>query len=86
MQRRLSRAEIEQLTHRYRKGASIDGLASRYEVDWTTVIHHLNHAGSGSSSTRVIPIGTSVTRCRGGAAFEVHDPFARGHQRVIRDE
>ena len=45
MQRRLSRAEIGQLIHRYRDGASIDGLAGRYEVHRTTVIHHLDQAG-----------------------------------------
>lgn len=45
VQRRLSAAELEQLIHLYRQGLSIDALACRYEVDRTTVIHHLDRAG-----------------------------------------
>jgi hypothetical protein len=45
VQRRLTKAEIEQLIDRYRKGVSIDGLARRYEVHRTTVIHCLDRAG-----------------------------------------
>ncbi len=44
MQRRLSRAEIQQLIQFYREGASSDGLARRYQVHRTTVIHHLDQA------------------------------------------
>lgn len=45
VQRRLCRAEIEQLIHLYHEGGSIDGLARRYEVHRTTVVHHLDQAG-----------------------------------------
>ena len=45
MQRRLSQAEIEQLSQLYREGAAIDGLARRYEVHRTTIIHHLDRTG-----------------------------------------
>ncbi len=46
VQRRLSRAEIEQLIQHYREGASINDLAGRrYHLHRTTVIHHLDQAG-----------------------------------------
>ena len=45
VQRRLASTEIEQLIHLYRRGASIDALAPRYEVHRTTVIHQLDRAG-----------------------------------------
>ena len=45
VQRRLTSAEIEQLIHLYREGASIDALARRYKIHRTTVIHHLDRAG-----------------------------------------
>ena len=44
-QRRLPRAEIEQLIDLYRDGDSIDTLAHRYKVHRTTVMHHLAQAG-----------------------------------------
>ena len=44
MQRGLSQAEIDRLIDRYRDSVSIDGLARRYEVHRTTVIHHLDQA------------------------------------------
>ncbi len=36
--------EIDQLSDDYREGASIDGLARRYGIHRTTVIHHLDQA------------------------------------------
>ena len=36
---------VDQLIDDYREGASIDGLARRYEVHRTTVIHRLDRAG-----------------------------------------
>ncbi len=43
--RRLSDSEIEELTHRYGEGGSIDALARRYDVHRTTVMSHLERAG-----------------------------------------
>ena len=42
VQRRLSRREIDQLIDDYREIASIDGVARRYGIHRTTVIHHLD--------------------------------------------
>ena len=44
-QRRLSQGQIEPLMQLYMEGASIDGLARRYGLHRTTVIHHLDEAG-----------------------------------------
>jgi hypothetical protein len=44
VQRRLVDAEIHELIRCYGEGASIDGLARRYEVHRTTVIGHLDRA------------------------------------------
>jgi AraC-like DNA-binding protein len=45
VQRRLSAADISELCGLYGEGASIDGLARRYEVNRTTIITHLDRAG-----------------------------------------
>jgi len=45
VQRRLSAADIGDLCGLYGEGASIDGLARRYEVNRTTIIAHLDRAG-----------------------------------------
>jgi len=44
VQRRLSAAEVEALIGQYRRGASIDVLARRYEVHRTTVTDHIDRA------------------------------------------
>ena len=44
-QHRLSEGQVDHLIRLYREGASIDGLASRYEVHRTTVMAHLERAG-----------------------------------------
>jgi transposase-like protein len=45
VQRRLPDAEILEVISRYREGASIDGLARRFEVHRTTIIANLDRAG-----------------------------------------
>jgi len=45
VQRRLSDADIGQLSQQYIAGESIDALARRYEVHRTTIIGHLDRAG-----------------------------------------
>ena len=45
VQHRLSEGQVDQMIHLYRDGASIDGLARRYEVHRTTVMAHLERAG-----------------------------------------
>lgn len=45
VQRRLSDAEILDLTRRYVEGTSIDALAREHEVHRTTVMGHLERAG-----------------------------------------
>jgi len=45
VQRRLSEADVDALTHLYEDGASIDVLGRRYRVHRTTVIRHLDHQG-----------------------------------------
>ncbi len=82
MQHRLSRAEIEQLTHHYREGASIDALTRRYDVHRTTVIHHLDQAGV--SRRRVVrkmndeSVALAAARYEQGASLEVVAKRVRG--------
>ena len=45
VQRRLQSTDIDALVGLYREGTSIDGLARRYQLHRTTVIHHLDQAG-----------------------------------------
>lgn len=81
--RRLPEAEIHEVIRRYGEGASIDGLARRYEVHRTTVIGHLDRARI--PRRRVVRnmtdalVGRAATRCSEGAslaqvaqAFGVH--------------
>ena len=67
MQRRLSRGEIDQLIDRYRRGESIDGLARRYAIHRTTVIHHLDRAGI--ARRRVVRKMTDETVTRAAARY-----------------
>ena len=90
MQRRLSRAEIEELIHRYREGVSIDGLARRYDLHRTTIIHHLDQAGI--ARRRVVRKMTdeSVARAAGryeqGASLAVVANEFGVHQRTLARE
>ena len=45
VQRRLSKATVDDLVSAFREGASIDSLAAQYRVNRTTVIRHLNRRG-----------------------------------------
>ena len=90
MQRRLSEAEIEEVVHLYREGASIDGLARRNEVHRTTVIHHLDQAGI--ARRRVIRKMTDESVARAAARYEEGASLAsvasefRVHQRTLARE
>jgi transposase-like protein len=68
VQRRLSQAEIQQLIQLYSEGASIDGLAGRYGVHRTTVIHHLDQAGI--TRRRVVRKMTDESVARAAARYE----------------
>ena len=90
MQRRLSRSEIEQLIHQYRDGVSIDGLARRYEIHRTTIIHHLDRAGI--SRRRVIrkmtdeSVARAAARYAEGASLAVVASEFGVHQRTLARE
>ena len=68
MQRRLSRAELERLIHHYREGASIDGLARRYEVHRTTIIQRLDRVGI--ARRRVVRKMTNESVAQAAARYE----------------
>ena len=84
------RAEIEQLIDRYREGASIDGLARRYKIHRTTVIHHLDQAGI--IRRRVIrkmtdeSVACAAARYAEGASLAVVASEFRVHQRTLARE
>ena len=90
MQRRLSRAEIEQLIHGYRRGDSIDGLARRYELHRSTVIHHLDQAGI--TRRRVVrkmndeSVALAAARYEQGASLAVVASGFGVHQRTLARE
>jgi transposase-like protein len=90
VQRRLSRPEIEQLIHRYRKGDSIDDLARRYGVHRTTVIHHLDQAGV--TRRRVVrkmndkSVARAAARYEQGASLAVVASEFGVHQRTLARE
>ena len=90
VQRRLSRAEIEQLIQLYREGLSIDGLARRYEVHRTTVIHHLDQEGT--ARRRVVrkmtdeSVATAAARYEQGASLAVVASQFGVHQRTLARE
>ena len=90
VQRRLSSAEIEQLIRLYREGASIDGLARRYEVHRTTVIHHLDQAGI--ARRRVVrkmndeSVALAAARYEQGASLAVVAAEFGVHQRTLARE
>ena len=90
VQRRLPRAEIQQLIHRYREGASINALARRYEVHRTTVIHHLDQAGI--ARRRVVrkmtdeSVARAAARYAQGASLAVVANEFGVHQRTLARE
>ena len=90
MQRRLSRADIEQLIQLYRDGASIDELARRYEVHRTTVIHHLDQAGI--ARRRLVrkmtddSVALAAARYEKGASLAVVASEFGVHQRTLARE
>ncbi len=90
MQRRLSQAEIDQLIDRYREGSSIDGLARRYEVHRTTVIHHLDQAGI--ARRRVVrkmtneSVALAAERYEHGASLAIVAREFGVHQRTLAKE
>ena len=84
VRRRLFQAEIEQLVHLYRDGASIGVLAVQYDVHRTTVTAHLERTGIARRRvTRKMTeesVGLAAVRYEAGAslaavarAFGVHD-------------
>ena len=87
MQHRLSRAELEALIALYREGASIDGLARRYEVHRTTVIHHLDRTGV--ARRRVVrkmtdeSVVLAAARYEQGASLAVVASEFGVHQRIL---
>ena len=90
VQRRLSRAEVGQLIYLYQEGASIDGLARRYEVHRTTVIHHLGQAGI--MRRRVVrkmtdeSVALAAARYEQGASLAVVASEFGVHQRTLARE
>ena len=90
VQRRLSRADIEQLIQLYRDGASIDELARRYEVHRTTVIHHLDQAGI--ARRRLVrkmtddSVALAAARYEKGASLAVVASEFGVHQRTLARE
>ena len=90
VQRRLPRAEIEQLIDRYREGDSIDGLARRYGIHRTTVIHHLDLADI--IRRRVVrkmtdeSVALAAARYEQGASLEVVASEFGVHQRTMARE
>jgi lambda repressor-like predicted transcriptional regulator len=90
VQRRLSRAEIEQLTHLYREGASIDALARQYEVHRTTLIHRLDRAGI--ARRRVVrkmtdkSVALAAARYARGASLALVASEFGVHQRTLARE
>ncbi len=90
VQRRLTGAEIEQLIQDYREGASIDGLARRYEIHRTTVIRHLDQAGI--ARRRVVrkmtdeSVAQAAVRYEQGASLAVVAGEFGVHQRTLARE
>ena len=90
VQRRLSQGEIKQLIHRYREGASIDGLARRYGIHRTTVIHHLDQAGV--ARRRVVrkmtdeSVAVAAAQYGQGASLAVVADAFGVHQRTLARE
>jgi len=90
VQRRLSRAEIAQLIHLYGEGASIEGLARRYDIHRTTVIHHLNQADV--ARRRVVrkmtdeSVALAAERYEQGASLAVVADEFGVHQRTLARE
>ena len=90
MQRRLSRAEVEQLICLYRDGSSIDALARRYEVHRTTIIQRLDHAGI--ARRRVVrkmndeSVALAAARYEQGASLAVVAAEFGVHQRTLARE
>ena len=88
--RRLSDAEIQDLIHRYREGASIDALARRYEVHRTTVIHHLDRAGL--ARRRLVrkmtdeSVALAAAQYEQGASLELVASEFGVHQRTVARE
>jgi transposase-like protein len=87
VQRRLSQAEIEQLSQLYREGMSTNGLARRYEVHRTAVIHHLDQAGI--TRRRVVrkmtdeSVAQAAVRYEQGASLAVVASEFGVHQRTL---
>ena len=90
VQRRLSRAEVEQLIHRYGEGASIDGLARRFAVHRTTVSYHLDRARIARRRVVRKMTGESVARAAAryeqGASLAVVASEFGVHQRTLARE
>jgi transposase-like protein len=90
VQQRLSTAEIRELIHLHQTGASIKGLARRYEIHRTTVIHHLDRAGI--ARRRVVRKMTDASVARAGARYELGASLALVasefgvHQRTLARE
>ena len=90
VQRRLTRAEIEQLIDQYRAGASIHELTRRYEVHRTTVIHHLDQAGI--ARRRVVrkmndeSVALAAVRYQQGASLAIVAGEFGVHQRTLARE
>ncbi len=74
----------------YREGASIDGLARRYEVHRTTVIHRLDRAGI--ARRRVLrkmtdeSVALAAARYEQGASLAVVASELGVHQRTLARE
>ena len=90
VQRRLAKAEIEQLIRLHREGASINALARQYEVHRTTVIHHLDRAGI--ARRRVVrkmtdpSVALAAARYEQGASLALVASEFGVHQRTLARE
>ena len=90
VQRRLQSTDIDALVGLYQEGASIDGLARRYQLHRTTVIHHLDRAGI--TRRRVVrkmtdeSVALAAARYEQGASLAVVANEFRVHQRTLARE
>ena len=90
VQRRLPRAESEELVHLYLRGTSIDALARRFEVHRTTVSHHLDQAGV--NRRRVVrkmtdkSVALAAARYEQGASLLTVASEFKVHQRTLARE
>jgi AraC-like DNA-binding protein len=90
VQRRLSAADIGDLCHLYSEGRSIDALARQYELNRTTIITHLDHAGIERRRVRRKMTGDSVasaaTRYGQGASLAIVAKEFEVHARTLARE